>query len=86
MYPRESFSVHQNGLHELLKACLELEPRPEVVVYGIVPKETTLMSMDLTDPVAKQLPVVVSHVMSEVTSDHRMVSNLDGAFRSSHWR
>jgi hydrogenase maturation protease len=64
----EPLSVHQGGLTEFLRACMELYPRPELIVYGVVPQETSRMSMDLSDAVARQLPSIVSHVLNEATS------------------
>ena len=64
----EPLSVHQGGLTEFLRACMELYPRPEVVVYAVVPQETNLMSMDLTDAVARQVPSIVGHILSEATA------------------
>lgn len=72
------FSTHSPGLGELLQCCKRLDPRPEIVVYGIVP-ETTVLGMEMSDAVRKQVPKIASLIQREVTerfSSERAVSYL----------
>lgn len=59
------FSAHQRGLQELLHFCQELEPPPEVIIYGIVPKQTQRMGVRLSKTVKRRLPEIISMVIDE---------------------
>lgn len=63
--PPLPYSAHQAGLQELLASCKQLQPRPEIVIYGIVSEETREMGTQLSKTVERRLDEVVSLVLHE---------------------
>jgi len=63
---RPSFSAHQTGIEGLLHFSKELSPPPEVVVVGVIPKETRRLSTSLSKTVKKQIPKAVAAVLKEI--------------------
>ena len=61
-----SYSSHQSGLRELLHFCKQLVPLPEIVVYGIAPKETQSLSTRLSEAVTSSLAKLIAEVLEEV--------------------
>ncbi len=59
-------SAHQLNLQELFRFARKLTPSPEIIVYGIVPKETKHFSMQLSRPVKRQLPRVITEIIREI--------------------
>jgi len=62
-----SMSVHGGGVGELLYCCGNLIPRPEIIIYGIVPKLIDRWSMNLTAVVQSRISSIVSLILDEVT-------------------
>lgn len=60
------FSVHQQGLQELLLFLRQLKPVPEVVLYGIVARDYKCLSTDLTPEVRASIPRLVSMLQNEI--------------------
>lgn len=59
-------SVHQLGFADLMVALELLGESPaEVVVFGVQPKSTE-WSAELTEPVAKSLPVLIDNVIAQL--------------------
>jgi hydrogenase maturation protease len=63
--PRSLF-VHQGGLHELLHFAKQLEPQPEIVLYGIVPASTERMTANLSDGLEQRMPAILAFLTDEV--------------------
>jgi hydrogenase maturation protease len=63
---RPSLSAHQTGIEGLLHFSKELSPRPEVVVIGVIPKETRRLGTSLSKTVKKQIPKAVAAVLKEI--------------------
>jgi hydrogenase maturation protease len=59
-------SAHAGGIYELLRFCQTLVPAPEVVIYGVVPKETQRMSTQLSEIVQRQVQAIVAKIITEV--------------------
>ena len=64
---RPSLSAHQTSVEELLHFSKELSPPPEVVVIGVIPKETRRLSTSLSKTVKKQIPNIVAAVLKEIS-------------------
>ena len=63
-----SMSVHGTGVGELLYCCGNLIPRPEIVIYGIVPKLIDRWSMNLTSVVQSRISSIISVILDEITT------------------
>ena len=63
---RPTFSAHQTGIQGLLRFIQESPSPPDVVIFGIVPKETRRMSMSLSKPVQEKLSQLVSAILKEI--------------------
>lgn len=61
-----SLSAHQLSLYELLHFSQELIPRPEIVVYGMVPKETRRFSTQLSRTVKRNIQRIISEIIKEL--------------------
>ncbi len=61
-----SMSVHGAGVGELLYCCGNLIPRPEIIIYGIVPKSIDRWSMNLTAAVQSRVSSITSLILREV--------------------
>jgi hydrogenase maturation protease len=61
-----SYSAHQTGLRELLHFCKELDPQPEVIIYGIVPEKTNTMTNVLSKTVSEGRTRLVGELSAEV--------------------
>jgi hydrogenase maturation protease len=62
----DKLSVHQNGLQELIFHAKNLDPPPEIILYGIVIKNCQLFSTELTSEVRAGLPALISMILKEV--------------------
>jgi len=65
---RPIFSLHQFNLHELCFFIQQMKPRPEVVVYGIVPQETERFSTKLSQAVKKGIRKMLPSLLEEIRS------------------
>jgi hydrogenase maturation protease len=61
-----SFYAHQLSMHDLLHFVNELKPVPEIVIYGIVPEETTLFSTHLSKKVKRRIKKIISEIIKEI--------------------
>ena len=61
------FSVHQNGLPELLYHSRSMVPRPQIVFYGIVVNDCHSFSMCLSPEVQASLPALISMLLREIS-------------------
>ena len=61
-----AFSAHQLSLYELLNFAQQLEPPPEIIVYGIVPKETKKLSTHLSRKVKRRIHRIISEIFKEI--------------------
>ena len=66
---QKAFSVHQFSLHELFYFVRQMKPRPEVVVYGIVPLETKLFSTELSKVVNSGVQKMLPSLLEEINRD-----------------
>jgi hypothetical protein len=66
MQARSPFFTRQAGLHELLYFCKTLTPPPEVIINGVIPKETELLSMQLSEMVERRLGEIINKLIEEV--------------------
>jgi hydrogenase maturation protease len=60
-----SYSLHQDGLRELLHFCKQLAPLPEIIVLGIVPKETQSLSTRLSETIESRVAMLITAVFEE---------------------
>jgi hydrogenase maturation protease len=65
-YKQKSFSVHQFGLHELFFFAQKMTPRPEIVVFGIVPQETKKFSTELSPAVRMGIQKMLPALLEEI--------------------
>jgi hydrogenase maturation protease len=65
--PRSLF-VHQSGLHELLHFAQQLEPLPEIILVGIVPKSLRCWTSKLSTPVEERMGTILQAIMEELTT------------------
>lgn len=63
---QKTFSVHQFNLYELFHFVRQMTPRPEVVVYGIVPKETKIFSTELSKVVSGGIKRMLPSLLEEI--------------------
>ena len=63
-----SMSVHGAGVGELLYCCSNLVPRPEIIIYGIVPKLIDRWSMNLTSVVQSRVSLIATLILGEITT------------------
>ena|SRR3990172_1322168 len=61
-----SFSAHQQGLPELLRFCNQLIPPPEIIIYGIVPKELGSMTMQLSSTVKRRMWRIIAMLLNDL--------------------
>ena len=66
---QSTFSVHQSGLRELLHQASLLEPHPEIVILGIVPKNINKLSMNLSEAMESILDRIVQKVFEIISSE-----------------
>lgn len=66
-----SYSSHQSGLRELLNGAKMLVPPPEIVVYGIVPRDMYRLTIGLSREVHRRIPAILSVIMDEIQSPSR---------------
>lgn len=64
---RPSLSAHQTGVEGRLHSSKELSHTPEVVVIGVMPKETRRLSTSLSKTVKKQFPNIVAAILKEIS-------------------
>lgn len=62
-----SMSVHGTGVGELLYCCGNLVPRPEIIIYGIVPKLIDRWSMNLTAVVQSHISSIAALILEEIS-------------------
>ena len=60
------FSSHQGGLAEFLKEINNLNPMPEVIIYGIAVGEVGQYNMNLSRDVKRIIPVLISLIIREL--------------------
>jgi hydrogenase maturation protease len=63
---RPSLSAHQTGVEGLLHFSKELSPPPEVVIIGVIPKETRRLGTSLSKTVKKRIQKAVAAVLKEI--------------------
>jgi len=63
---RPSFSAHDDGIDRLLHLSKELLSPPEIIIYGVIPKETRRFSTSLSTEVNHCIPKIVGAVMKEI--------------------
>jgi len=61
-----TYSSHQNSLVELLHFSKTLTPPPEVVIFGIVPKDIQGVCTSLSGEIAQQVPKIVEAILKEI--------------------
>ncbi len=73
--PRYShpLSTHDLGLAELLYRCQDLHPRPEIIVYGIVPENTERIGTELSETVQTRIPTILTLLLKEATGQGNVV-------------
>jgi hydrogenase maturation protease len=62
----DKLSVHQHGLQELIFHAKNLNPPPEIILYGIVVKNCQMFSTELTSEVQAGLPSLISMILREI--------------------
>jgi hydrogenase maturation protease len=61
----QPYSAHQAGLAELLHWAKAFMPSLEIIVYGVVPKETATMSTQVSRAVQRQLRKLAAMIVEE---------------------
>jgi hydrogenase maturation protease len=80
--PEPPWSPHQTALPELLEAIRHLNPRPDVTIYGVVPRELALPGVDLSPDVDRQVPALADMILDDLASACQVASG-PGMFRPS---
>jgi len=73
----DKLSVHQNGLQELIFHAKNLDPPPEIILYGIVVKDCQMFSTELTSEVQASLPALISMILKEINGKGKNTQQLD---------
>lgn len=60
------YSIHQDGLFELLKKAKDLNRVPEIVIYGIAIKETKKFGLNLSNLIKKSISKVIYVIQKEI--------------------
>jgi len=60
------FSSHQGGLTELLTEINNLNPMPEIIIYGIAVGEIGQYNMKLSRDVNRAIPALISLILREL--------------------
>jgi hydrogenase maturation protease len=60
------YSSHQGGLSELLKEIINLNPMPEIIIYGIAVGEIGQYNMNLSRDVKRAIPALISLIIREL--------------------
>jgi hydrogenase maturation protease len=63
-----SMSVHGTGVGELLFCCRNLDPQPEIIIYGIVPELIDCWSVKLTAAVQSRISSTVALILEEIAT------------------
>jgi hydrogenase maturation protease len=61
-----SASLHQFGITEAISSAGQLEINPEVVVFGITPKDYQSLGIELSSELKKALPRIVEVILKEI--------------------
>lgn len=59
-------SLHHFGVHEALESAAQTGLRPEVVIFGIVPRDYQTPGTELTSELKESLPAIVEQVLKEI--------------------
>lgn len=59
-------SLHQYGLAEALESTALMTDKPEVIIFGVVPKDYRTPSTNLTDELSGSIETVVKAILDEV--------------------
>ncbi|MFC2133100.1 hydrogenase maturation protease [Bacteroidota bacterium] len=60
-------SSHQLGLRELFHFSQGLKPKPEIIIYGIVPQDINSLCPQLSDTVRIKIPKIVAAILEEIS-------------------
>ncbi|HSV96169.1 MAG TPA: HyaD/HybD family hydrogenase maturation endopeptidase [Spirochaetota bacterium] len=57
------FSLHEVGIMQVLRTLRLLGDDPLIEIIGIVPRDVTTLSMNISEPVRRSIPVAVKTVL-----------------------
>lgn len=61
--------VHQGGVQEFLHFAQRLEPRPEIVLYGVVARSFRDMTVELSPEVEGRMTEILNSILEEARLD-----------------
>lgn len=64
-YKKENLSIHDVQILDVVKMVNMLGSYPEVVIYGIEPKEIRF-DLEMTDTIRNAIPEVIKHIKKEL--------------------
>ena len=59
-------SLHQYGISEALECAAQMGNNPEVVIFGIVPKDYKNLSIELTPELKSSIQRIVEMILNEI--------------------
>ncbi|MCJ7508370.1 MAG: hydrogenase maturation protease [candidate division Zixibacteria bacterium] len=59
-------SLHQFGVLEALESAFQLGDKPEVIIFGITPKDYQTLGMELTPELKKSMDRIVEAILKEI--------------------
>lgn len=71
---RQSVSIHQVGLYELLAQAELINPPPEIIILGIVPENIERFSMELSQTLQSALDGIVQKVLNIVLAKSKVLA------------
>ncbi len=61
-------SAHQSALYELMRFAQIQAPSSEVIIFGIVPRETGQYAIELSPEVKRSIPKIISLILDELAN------------------
>ncbi|MBN1298976.1 MAG: hydrogenase maturation protease [Actinobacteria bacterium] len=62
----ENFSLHQLELVDSLKVISITETLPEILIFGIVPAQTEIFSLELSETLKQRFPLIIDKILKEI--------------------
>lgn len=59
-------SLHQFGVLEALESAFQLGNKPEVIIFGVTPKDYQTLGMELTPELKKSMDRIVEAILKEI--------------------
>jgi hydrogenase maturation protease len=73
---KQRITLHDVDVVDLLKLVdFYGIPRPEIVIYGVEPKDMVSMDMELSPEVAEKVPKLIDYVLKEIKKSEGLLDN-----------